>query len=447
MTKYTVDDVSKIAEKLQIAKARDRAAHFLIGAGCLISAGIPGAPDLVKRIHSDFPKHCDALIGDDRNAYGKCMALLTINERRDLIKPYLENAKINWGHIALAQLIAEGFVSRVLTVNFDLVPENACGILGLQPAVYDFGVAPASDAAMIVSPAIVHLHGQSYGLVLLNTEEETKRHREKLRPILTDTLRNAPLVVIGYSGSADGVFQTLVDDFEGRESLYWIAYSSEPGTHIRALIDKEHASFLAEGDFDRFMIDLAQAVGCWPPPLFSNPLDQLLRELTPIVPYPVGDTSGEIDLVTVLRGKLSHWREEMSKSERKFAPIREAFMTGAYDTAITHFSNLTDRERESLPSEESDIAAWSFIMSGNVLFSQAEQASGEEAARLFAAAGEKYERSLAIKPDKHEALNNWGNVLLAQAKLASGEEAARLFAAGAEKFERCSPSSPIGMRC
>ena len=69
----------------------------------------------------------------------------------------------------------EGYVDRVLTLNFDLVLENACGLLALQPAVYDFGVAPADDPGLIVSPAIVHLHGQSYGLVRLNTDEETRR--------------------------------------------------------------------------------------------------------------------------------------------------------------------------------------------------------------------------------------------------------------------------------
>ena len=175
------------------------------------------------------------------------MELLSINERRDLIKPLLDKAKVNWGHIALAQMIGSGFVGRVLSVNFDLVPEHACGLLGLQPAVYDFGIAPASDAALIVSPAICHLHGQSYGLILLNTEQETQQHREKLRPVLIDSLRTAPLVVIGYSGSADGVFQILIDDFADQKSLYWVGHSLKPSAHIRPLFEKKLARFLGRG--------------------------------------------------------------------------------------------------------------------------------------------------------------------------------------------------------
>src|SRR5262249_20628363 len=154
------DDITEIAERLVQAKARNCPAHFLTGAGCSISAGIPSAKALIDEIHEKYRVRCAKLDAKHPNPYGACMALLSVNERRDLIRPYLTKAEINWGAIALAQLIADGFVERVLTLNFDLVLENACGLLGLQPAVYDFGVAPANDPAMVVSPAIVHLHGQ-----------------------------------------------------------------------------------------------------------------------------------------------------------------------------------------------------------------------------------------------------------------------------------------------
>jgi len=240
MTKYTPADVQEVAEGLKDARDRSRPVSFLTGAGCTSTANIPNASVLIERIHDKYPKRCAKLVGGDRQAYGACMALLTINERRDLFRPYLEKAKINWGTIALAQLIGSGFIGRVFTVNFDLVLENACGLLGLRPAVYDFGVAPANDPDLVVSPSIIHLHGQSYGLVLLNTEGETRKHREKLQPILTDSLRSAPLVVAGYSGSADGIVQILLDQFDGSERLYWLGHGDEPADHIKALMGKDY---------------------------------------------------------------------------------------------------------------------------------------------------------------------------------------------------------------
>jgi Tfp pilus assembly protein PilF len=52
---------------------------------------------------------------------------------------------------------------------------------------------------------------------------------------------------------------------------------------------------------------------------------------------------------------------------------------------------------------------------GSMLSEQAKTKSGAEADALFRQAGEKYEQALKIKPDKHEALNNWGGMLSEQA--------------------------------
>ena|SRR5690242_11994859 len=106
MAKFTSDDVLEIAERLKQARDRDHPAHFLIGAGCSISAEIPTANDLIKKIHEKYPKASARLSGDKRNHYGSCMALLSANERRDLIRPYLEKARINWGRSLSPSLLA-----------------------------------------------------------------------------------------------------------------------------------------------------------------------------------------------------------------------------------------------------------------------------------------------------------------------------------------------------
>jgi tetratricopeptide (TPR) repeat protein len=435
MAKYTSEDIRKIAERLKGARDRDRPAHFLMGAGCSISAGIPSAADLIARIHKDYPAHCADLSSDNRDSYGACMALLSLNERRDLIKPYLESARINWGTIALAQLIVNGFIGRVLTANFDLVLENACGLLGLQPAVYDFGVAPANDPEMIVSPSIIHLHGQSYGLVLLNTDEETKKHREKLRPILTDSLRNAPLVVVGYSGSADGIFQTLFDEFEGRERLYWASYEEEPKPHIRPFLEKDHFQFVGGAEFDRFMIELARSLGCWPPNLFSNPLGHLLEELRPVVSYPVMDSDSAIDLLDDLRGKLKSWQHNLDEGA-----LRSLYMKGEFGEVVRRFSSRKDQHAAS--KEDREIASSSLVMLGNSLFEQAKLSRGSDAARLMAEATDKYRGALAIEPDRYEALLNLGNQFLWRARLTAGDEAAQLFTQGAEMYQQALAINP-----
>jgi tetratricopeptide (TPR) repeat protein len=449
MAKYTSKDIREIAERLKNAQGRERAAHFLIGAGCSISAGIPGAADLIKRIHRDYPASCADLAPDKRNSYGACMHILATNERDDLIKQYLENSRINWGTIALAQLIAKGFVSRVLTVNFDLVLENACRLLGLQPAVYDFGVAPTGDLKMIVSPAIIHLHGKSYGLVRLNTDEETSNHRQKLQPIIADSLRNAPLIVTGYSGSADGIFQTVLDEFEGRERLYWASFEEEIQSHISPFFEKDHFRFIGGVDFDRFMIELAQALGCWPPSRFSNPLRHLLDELSPVVAYPVMNSESAIDLLGDSKRKLESWLNKLGEEGGPEASLRELFTRGQYEEAANKY--LLRGDRSANASEDREIAAVSLIMWGNSMLEQAKRADGAQAAAwLYAAAREKYETALKIKPDEHEALNNLRNLLHRQATRASAavfgrEQNVSHNPENAEKDETLPPAEhPIG---
>ena len=431
MARYTAVQIQKIAETLKIARNQSRPAHFLIGAGCSISAGIPSAAKLIEQIHSEYPTRCAGLKDEDRHSYGICMELLSRNERHDLIKAHMNKAKINWGTIALAQLIAKNFVGRVLTANFDLVLENACGLLGFQPAGYDFGVAPARDPEMIVSPSIVHLHGQSYGLVRLNTDEETQKHREKLKPILRHTLRKAPLVVVGYSGSADGIFKTLLEEFNSDDWLYWASYDEEPKTHLRPFLEKKQFDFIGGADFDRVMIELARALGCWPPNLFTDPLGYLLNQLSPVVAYPVMDSESAIDLLRDLRGKLESWQKKLDEEVKGVVSLPELFMKGQFGQAADQFLSRAD----NTSSEDREIAAWSSIMQGNALLKQAKGASAGTATGLFVAAGEKYQAALTIKPDRREALYNWGILLFEQAKRAGGEEAARLFAAGGEKYQ------------
>ncbi|MBI5130844.1 MAG: SIR2 family protein [Rhodopseudomonas palustris] len=444
MAKFTPEDVKRIAERLRQARGRGHTAHFLIGAGCSISAGIPSASDLVKRIHEDYAAHCLGLSDGSRQLYGACMALLTINERRDLIRPYLDSARINWGTIALAQMIADGFIGRVLTVNFDLVLERACALLGIQPAVYDFGVAPASDPAMIVTPSILHLHGQSYGLVLLNTEDETRKHRAKLLPVLIDTLRNAPLVVVGYSGSADGIFQTLIDEFHGREGLYWVGHNEEPDEHVLPLLEKEHSQFVGGADFDRFMIELAQLLSCWPPKLFADPLGHLIGELEPVIPYPVSGSDSEIDLLSDLRQRLESWRGEQNSIGRRQIDLSKLYMEREYHQIASYFHGKG--QFKNLSVEEKQIGSLSFVNLGNELGLAAKNTSGRQRADLIKQAARHYQHALSINPNSDEAYRFWGILLRDEADRVTGDDAMQLFAEAGEKFQSALAINPKNLR-
>ncbi len=215
------------------------------------------------------------LTPDEKGNYGICMQKLSPSEREDLIRPHLADAKLNWGHIALAQLIAKGYVNRVLSFNFDLLLEKAASLLGLQIPVYDFATAPQSDIDRMADPAIVHLHGQSYGFTMLNSDEETRKHRDSLRPLYNKDPAPAALFVIGYSGKADTSLKTLEEE-AGRERLVWMGYSDTP-IPLCKLLARPYAEYFGNADFDRTMIALAQELDCWEPQVVRNPLRHLMR--------------------------------------------------------------------------------------------------------------------------------------------------------------------------
>jgi hypothetical protein len=219
MAKYTREDVDRLAGEIRRAKDRGRPFAALIGAGCSIEAGIPLAPALVRELAERYSGRIGRLPEERREDYGACMGVLTASERKDILKPHLDKAKVNWANIALASLLSRGFLDRVLTINFDQVLARGCRLCGYGPAIYDFGVSPAQTFDHLVEGCIIHLHGQSYGLTMMNSEEETTAHANALRPLIRDTLERHPLLVMGYSGRNDHIFHALNEEYKSKEYL------------------------------------------------------------------------------------------------------------------------------------------------------------------------------------------------------------------------------------
>ena len=95
----TLDD---IVDTLRAGKQYGRPCSLLIGAGCSVTAGIPTAAGFVELIKEHHPRAYERAAG---KTYPHCMAALDTGVRRDLIVAKIREAKINWAHIAIAQLV------------------------------------------------------------------------------------------------------------------------------------------------------------------------------------------------------------------------------------------------------------------------------------------------------------------------------------------------------
>ena len=125
-----------------------------------------------------------------------------------------------------------GFTQRVLTFNFDNILMRACGLIGLYPAIYDFTNADVNLQNLIIDPAIIYLHGQSYGFRQLNDESETQNHANNMTNFIAQTLNTSPVIVAGYSGYNDGFFEQIDKHYCGEQRLFWIGYKKEIPEHL-----------------------------------------------------------------------------------------------------------------------------------------------------------------------------------------------------------------------
>ncbi len=425
MTRYTPKDIAGIADFIRHGKDR-RPFTLLTGAGCSISAGIPLAPALIDKINTT-PAFAPALHGlseADRQDYGRVMARLTLNDRRDLLKPYLDHAKVNWAHIAIAAMVGAGYISRVLTFNFDNILARACGICGIYPATYDFVTGASNSTDHIVSPAIIHLHGQGYGLSMLNSDAETAAHAERLRPLLRTTMESSPLLVVGYSGGSDKAFPALMEDYVGRERLFWAGHGGDPAAHVQALLDKggHFTRYIGGADADLFLVEIAQKLDCWPPIIFHNPIEHIRREISPIAEFPsIGreESAPGADVLSALKAKLDRMEGDPTADDPALRASIQ-LMKGDFDSVIR-----METEGEAVPD---DLLFDAYFQSA---FSLQENGVSTRDPALFDSAAEKYAEALRIKPDSHDALNDWGTAL---GKKADATGDATLYDAAVLKF-------------
>jgi Tfp pilus assembly protein PilF len=425
----TIDDV---VETLKMAKRRGKKCSVLVGAGCSVSAGIPTANGFVEIIKKDdrYPRAYTRAI---EKTYPKCMAELSADEQRDLIAEFVDGAKINWGYLALAQLMQEGFIDRILTTNFDSLVVRACALLGEFPAVYDFAASQYFKPAKIPEKAIFYLHGQRSGFVLINTPEDFERHSKLLEPVFDDASRGRVWLVVGYSGENDPVFDHLAKTERFDNTLYWVGYeNNEPADHIRQrLVTNGKDAFYVKGfNSDSFFITLAKKLGCFPPTLVGKPFSHLESLFNTIMPYPIPGSEDK-DVMAYAKKLIQQTIDHLDEIQADVLEGWSDLLSGNFQKVIA----LHETYKHNLYPELVELLSIAYNVQGLILANQAKAKSGPIADRLLELAVMQYQAALQVKPDNHEALNNWGTVLYEQAKTKRGQEADRLFELAGIKYQ------------
>lgn len=422
---------------------RQRGCNLLIGAGCSVTAGIDTASGFVNLIEQRFSASyaLAASSTSGRPNYSKCMAQLPPGERRDLICRQVDQARLNWAHISIAQLIKSNFVDRVLTTNFDPLVLRACALLGEFPAVYDFATSQVFRRAELPKKTIFHLHGQSTGFILMNTEDEVEKHAARLKPLFEHIGQDCPWIVIGYSGDNDPVFNHLASIEQFPFGLYRIGFkNNDPGQHIRdnLLIPGKNAYYISGYDADQFFTELARKLGCFPPDFVIRPFTFLKQMIIPVVEYSLPFGDNKLDILDYTKTLIDQAIKKIESTESLALTAIGLLMEGKYQELEYWKESL----REMPPSVQ-DIVAWSLIQQGNVLSDQAQAPNCKDSGTLFLKAIEMYNQAFVFNANKYEALNNWAMTLVAQAKTKEGDESDKLFLDAGEKYRKALDLNPM----
>ncbi|MDO8415050.1 MAG: hypothetical protein Q7S87_02435 [Agitococcus sp.] len=328
----------EIAKTIKANKKNNPIVVFT-GAGCSKSAGMPLARELVAEINKKHRANLKDLSDKQKEDYGHCMAKLVPNEQKELLEKHLNKAKINWAHIALASLLKNGYVSKVLTFNFDNILTKACSLDNFYPPIYDLKVLHQDYFSSIPNRSIVHLHGQWSGFELANSNQDTERQAEKLKNYIKETLNNAPSLFIGYSGGADAFFKLVQEDFIGQHRLFWVDYAKEPNSNVKTFIDvnANHRHFIGKQDADQFLIELATELDCFPTEMFKDPINHLKSICEHINDFPLSNKDTQIDLLEEVKNTLKITSQ--NKTIIEAIKLAESLNQKKYDYIIKWYKN------------------------------------------------------------------------------------------------------------
>ena len=184
-------------------------------------------------------------------------------ERRAILHSYIEptNKDTEEGrkvptsaHLAIADLVLDGFVRVIITTNFDRLLENALRERGVEPTVIDSvdairGAEPLAHTTCY----LVKLHGDYKDARILNTHAELSQYPPEYDALLDRILDEHGLVVCGWSGEWDeALHRAIMRSPSRRYSLFWAA--REPlGDAGKTIVAHRRGHVIPIADADDFL--------------------------------------------------------------------------------------------------------------------------------------------------------------------------------------------------
>ena len=189
-----------------------------------------------------------------------------IEDRREYFQEKVRTARPHIGYQLLCHLAQADLIRSVWSTNFDSLTARAAAPLDLAPR--EVGIDAQQRLAHTAAKGellCVSLHGDYRYDQLKNTSEELRAQEKELEEALVKQVRDASMIVSGYSGQDESVMQALRTAYsgQGEGTLFWCGYGDEdPPERVASLIryarsEGRQAYYVSTIGFDDLMTRLA----------------------------------------------------------------------------------------------------------------------------------------------------------------------------------------------
>lgn len=314
-TQRTIEDIAYL-----IKNAKNKPI-ILLGAGASVSSGIPLAGKIIEdvlEIHQEKPS-IKRLQHEQRKDYYKLMAALSAQERRSLFYGYINNEKVklNVTHIYLAQMLKEGLVDYVLTVNFDDLMLKACAMFNFIPPVYDVSILNDFTTTTFLEKSITYLHGQHHGQWLLNAAGELTKVKQSIPKIFERICHNRTWIIIGYSGE-DEILDEIANVGSFENELYWVGYNDNvvsDKVQKKLFTNPQTNAYHIKGyDSDSFFLKLHSELGMQTPEIFNKPFSFLKTMLETVRDIQIDKNSDHRSLFEGIQERMEISKKQVSEA-------------------------------------------------------------------------------------------------------------------------------------
>ena len=184
-------------------------------------------------------------------------------ERRAILHGYIEPTNEDFeagrkvptsAHLAIADLVHDGYVRVILTTNFDRLLENALRERGVEPTVIDsVDAIKGAEPLAHTTCYLVKLHGDYKDARIRNTHAELAQYPPEYDALLDRILDEHGLVVCGWSGAWDeALHRAIMRSPSKRYSLFWAA-RGQLGDASERIVAHRGGHVVPIGDADDFL--------------------------------------------------------------------------------------------------------------------------------------------------------------------------------------------------